>query len=587
MEENKKTSSSQNVKQHHNDKNKINNNKSGENKNSIPTYIYALGGVGEVGKNMYVFEEGDDLWIVDAGIMFSGDDHAGTEGIIQSYEQLRKNQHKIKGLIITHGHEDHIGAIPYLLKMVRIPVIYAPKMAGELIKHKVRDKAPGLRANIKLINNQSKLKSNKFSISFFNVNHSIPDSLGVCFETKNGRIVESGDFKFDLSPVGDSADFSKMAQLGDKGITLLMSDSTNALVPGFSLSEKDVAEKLIKIINNIEGRIIIASFASNIFRVKSIIEAATKANRKILVLGRSMERGVTIARRIKYINVDPRNIVEGSVAKKMNDKDLLVLCTGSQGEELAALSRMARGSHKEIKLRNTDTVIFSSSPIPGNFLSVDSVINNIIKKEATVIVNSDENKVHASGHGAREEQKLMLNLMKPKFFFPIHGEYRMLAEHSKTAQICGVPEKNIFVLNNGSRIKVLNKQVSLAGSVPWDDVFIDGKDIGGATSKIMSDRKRLGKHGVVSLVVGIDTKSSTIIQKPKLVTKGCFKFIDNKELIKTIEESTETKLKEYFASGERITFNGIKEAVKSNAEEVIFQEKKREPIVIPVILSKF
>jgi ribonuclease J len=517
--------------------------------------------------------------------MFTGAEHAGTEGVIQSYEHLQKNQKKIKGLIITHGHEDHIGAIPYLLRLVRIPVIYAPKIAGELIRHKLRDKSPGTRANIKPINNKTVLKSHNFSITFFNVNHSIPDSLGVCLETKNGRIVETGDYKFDLSPVGEPADFSKMSQIGDRGVTLLMSDSTNSLVEGFSISESDVAVNLDKIISKVEGRLIIASFASNIYRVKSIIEMGIKHGRKIAVYGRSMDRGVTIARRIKYINVAPSNIVDGRVAKKMDDNKVLIVCTGSQGETLAALSRISEGRHKEVKVKPNDTVIFSSSPIPGNFLSVEGVVNRLIKLGANVIQNSDGINVHASGHGAREEQKLMLSLMRPKFFMPVHGEYRMLAAHIETAKLCGVNPRNTFIMNNGARLKLVKGHVSLAGSIPADDVFIDGKDVGGVTGKIVTDRKRLGKHGAISLVVGINSKTNSIIQKPKLTTKGCFKYTDNLDLVKKLEDLTETKLKEYFDSSQKITFSGIKDVVRSNVEEAIFQEKKREPIVVPVILS--
>ena len=562
------------------------NNKKGKSGNTIPTYIYALGGLGEVGKNMYVLEEGNDLWIVDAGIMFSGDDHAGTEGIIQSYEQLQKNQHKIKGLIITHGHEDHIGAIPYLLRTIRIPVIYAPTMAAELIKHKMRDKSPGTRANIKVVNNGSKLKSHNFNISFFNVNHSIPDSMGVNFESKNGRIVTTGDFKFDLSPVGSPADFAKISALGEKGITLLLGDSTNSMVPGFSVSESDVAKSLDKIIKKVKGRLIVASFASNVFRVKSILELAIKYNRKILVYGRSMERGVTIARRIKYINVPPTSVIDGRTAKKINDEEVLIVCTGSQGETLAALNRMSERRHKEVKITPNDTIIFSSSPIPGNFLSVEGVINRLVKMGATVIENSPTTVVHASGHGAREEQKLMLSLTKPKHFMPVHGEYRMLVEHAATAQQCGIKKENIFITKNGGRVQVLNGRVSFAGNVPADDVFIDGKDVGGVTGKIVSDRRRLGKHGVVSLVVGINTKTNTIIDKPKLITKGCFKYSDNKEFVNQIENSTLEKLNEYFKSDEKITFSGIKDVVRSYIEQKVFEEKKREPIVVPVILSK-
>lgn len=554
--------------------------------NKIPTYVYALGGIGEVGKNMYVVEEGDELWIIDAGIMFSNTEIAGTEGIIQSYEHLYENKHKIKGLIITHGHEDHIGGIPYLIRSLRIPLIYAPRIATKLIQTKIRDKAPGRRYKMQVIDNASFINSNNFKITFFNVNHSIPDCLGISFNSKrNGTIVTTGDFKFDLSPIGDSADFYRMSRLAHEGVTLLLSDSTNSLSSGFSISEKIVAKNLDDIIGNANGRIIIASFSSNIYRIKSIMEIAIKYNRKIAIFGRSMERNAEISRKMKYIEVGNEHFVKEKEIKKINDKDLLIICTGSQGESLAALSKISNKKHKSISIKQSDIVIFSSSPIPGNLLAVEKVVNKLVKQGATVIENEDQGSIHASGHGYKEEQKLMLSILKPKYFFPIHGEYRMLLEHSETAKIVGIPEEKIFIGSNGYRLKVLNGIVSQSGTVPADNIYIDGKDIGGVTDKTISDRTKMGKHGVVSITIGIDARESKITYDPILISSGCFNVKENKDIIQIIQDSTKDVTKKYFNSGEKITFSGIKNIIRSNVEELVFKYKKREPIVVPVILS--
>ena len=411
------------------------------------TSIVALGGLGEVGKNMYVIHHEKELLIIDAGVMFPEDDLMGIDYVIQDVSYLKEHEKEIKALIITHGHEDHIGGITFLLQNVKIPVIYAPGIAVSLIKNKLEDAHLNYQA-LEAYKKDSVLKFKHFTVEFINTTHSIPDSFAVVIHTPQGTIFETGDFKFDLTPIGPMADLHKIAKIGSQGVKLLLSDSTNALSEGFSKSESCVDETLNDIISRHYGRVIIATFASNIYRIKHIVETCRKNNRQIVTFGRSMETSIDIALNNGLIK-DKSIFIDANKAKSLKRNEVCILCTGSQGEPLAALSRIANGVHKQISLLNDDLVVFSSKPIPGNAASINRVINKLYLKGVKVFTYEEFSDIHTSGHAKQEELKLMLRLVKPAYFMPMHGEYRMLMAHKSLAEDCGIPSDHVFICKNG------------------------------------------------------------------------------------------------------------------------------------------
>ncbi len=551
--------------------------------NVPPMLVYALGGLGEVGKNMYVFEQGTEIWIVDSGIKFASDT-VSVEGIIPSFEYLERNKKRIKGLIITHGHEDHIGSVPHLLNAVDIPNIYAGKIAAGLIWNKVRERGIP-KPKINIINNKFKINTLNFDISFFNVNHSIPDCYGVTFKSKHGTVVNTGDFKFDFTPVGTRADLNKMAALGQNGVDLMLSDSTNAGVEKFSNSEMDVREALDELFEEAKGRIIIATFASNVYRVREIITTAVKHNRKIVINGYSMDKVVDIARRIKYINAPDELFMDLRQFKKYDQDDVVIISTGTQGEPNAGISKMADGRHKEVKLKQDDTVIFASSAIPGNYEAVEKVTNKLIKSGVKVIDNKKVPKVHASGHGGNQEQLLMFNLLRPRYFFPVHGETAMQVKHGQTAVKTGVNKKNVFILSNGQRLKLERGEVSLYDAVPAEDIYVDDTNLRGQSHKIIANREKMSQNGVMSITIAIDSTKNEFIAPPRAEIKGIFHAESNGSILEQVENEVVKDLNSYWNSGEKITFKGIKEVVRTTGERVIFDVRRLSPIVIPVVLN--
>ena len=441
------------------------------------TLICALGGLGEVGKNMYVVTDEDEIFIIDCGVKFPEENLLGIDYVLADYTHLKGLEDKIKGLIITHGHEDHIGGIPFLLQNINIPVIYAPNIAERLIRNKLEErnvKAPKFIP----VNEDLHIKTKRFNIEFFTTTHSIPDSFGMAITTKNGTIVETGDFKIDLTPIGPVANLGKMAAIGNKGVTLLLSDSTNALVPGFSNSESIVDEALGEIFaENRHTRIILATFASNIYRLTHIVQTCRENNRKIVTFGRSMVTNIEIAKQCGYIK-DDGIFITSEEANKMKPENVCLLCTGSQGEPLAALSRIANGVDRNITLMKEDVVIFSSSPIPGNALSINRIINKLYLKGAKVYTNTSEYDVHTSGHAKQEELKLLIRLIRPKYFMPMHGEYRMLKSHANLGVLCDIPEENTFVLQNGDILAIKDGKVYRKNKVYINDIYVDGTRVG-------------------------------------------------------------------------------------------------------------
>ena len=550
--------------------------------NKDETYVFALGGLGEVGKNMYCIMHEEEIIIIDAGVMFPEDNLPGIDYILADYTFLKQNESKIRGLFITHGHEDHIGAIPYLVSNVNIPVIYAPKVATELIKKKLEDRSIPF-TNLVIIDDKTKIDFKHFSIDFFRTTHSIPDSYGLRIKTPQGNIVETGDFKFDLTPIGPMSDLSKMARIGDEGVKLLMSESTNALVPGFSQSENAVDEALGDIFRNCTGRIILATFASNIYRLVHIIETCKKNNRKIVAFGRSMVNNIEIAKSCSLIT-DKTVIISADEAKKLAPENLCILVTGSQGEPLAALSRIANGIDSNVTLMPEDTVIFSSSAIPGNALSINRVINKLYLKGAKVYTTSDDVNIHTSGHGRQEELKLLLRLMKPQYLMPIHGEFRMLQAHTKLAKECGIPEENTFIMDNGDVLALTSEGVKRVKSIPINDIYVDGKRIGDIGSSIIRDRKIMSKDGVLVVILNIDKNKKALMIDPNITTRGFVVVNDNQELITSIQNKVKLVCDQELKKA-NYSSTDLKNRIILEINSYIIELTGRRPIIMPVIFE--
>jgi len=552
------------------------------NNNNETTSIVALGGLGEVGKNMYVVTHNNEIIIIDAGVMFPEDDLLGIDYVIQDISYLKQNESKIKGLVITHGHEDHIGGISFLLNSVHIPKIYASKIASDLIVKKLVDRSINYD-NIEIVTEDSIIKTKYFTIEFVSTTHSIPGSFAVVIRTPNGTIFETGDFKFDLTPIGPVADIHKMAKIGSEGVTLLLSDSTNALSEGFSKSESSVDEALNDIVSKHYGRVIIATFASNIFRIKHIVETCRKNNRKIIIFGRSMETSIELAVNNGLIE-DKTIFIDNNAAKGLKKNEICILCTGTQGEPLAALSRIANGVHKQITLMPDDLVVFSSSPIPGNAASINRVINKLYLKGVKVYTNKTFNDVHTSGHAKEEELKWMLRIIKPKYFMPMHGEYRMLKQHGEIASACGIPKENIFICKNGDVINLNKEVVSRGEIVKSGDIYVDGSRIGDIGSQVIKDRKLMSSDGILVTILNINTMTRKLLIKPNVTTRGFIMVNENPELINKIERKITEVVNKFLASN-AYNYTDLKNQIILELYPFINELTGRRPIILPVIME--
>lgn len=551
------------------------------NNNEKVTTIFALGGLGEVGKNMYVVQHEDEIIIIDAGVMFPESELLGIDYVIQDVTYLKQNEDKIKALFITHGHEDHIGGITFLLQNINIPVIYAPRIASDLIKNKFYDRNIGYK-NLEVYDKDSVFKYKYFEISFVTTTHSIPDSFAIVIRTPNGIIFETGDFKFDLTPIGPMADIHKMAALGSEGVKLLLSDSTNALSPGFSASESCVDEALSDVFARHNSRIILATFASNIYRIKHIVETCRKNNRKIVTFGRSMETAKEIALKNNLIT-DKTIFIEANEAKNLKKHEICILCTGSQGEPLAALSRIANGTHKQIELMPDDIVVFSSSPIPGNRASINRIINKLYLKGVKVYTNTELSDIHTSGHAKQEEQKWMLRIIKPEYFMPMHGEYRMLKTHGDLAIDCGIPKENIFICKNGDTVELTKDGARLGKRVQAGDVYVDGSRIGDIGSVVIKDRKLMSQDGILVTILNINPITRELLIKPNITTRGFVLVNENTGLINKIEN----KVTEIVNRTIKNSYNYIdlKNQIILELNPFINELTGRRPIILPVIME--
>lgn len=548
--------------------------------------VFALGGLGEVGKNMYCIEYLNQIFIIDSGILFPDEHLLGVDYVIPDYQYLIENQEKIVGLFITHGHEDHIGGIPFMLKKVRIPKIYAAGVAIELIKNKLQEykdiKVPQI---IEFKAHYKYTFKGDVELSFIRMCHSIPDSYAFVFKTPLGNIVTTGDFKIDLTPLGPGTEFDKLANLGQEGVLLLMADSTNACVEGNTQSERRIGESIRELFTHIDSRIIVATFASNIYRVQQIVEASVINNRKVAIFGRSMKKTIEVGQQIGYIKAPKSAFIEDTELNQYKPEELTLLCTGSQGEPLAALSRVASGTHKQIKLIPGDTVIFSSSPIPGNQEGVNKTINLLFKAGANVITHSPMTDTHTSGHASQNDLKLMQTLLKPKHFMPVHGEYRMQKVHAMLSIECGCKPENTFILENGDVLALSKYGARISGHVQAGDVYIDGDTIGDIDTSIVKERKTLSEDGLFSVVLTIDVKKRRVILDPQIVSRGFIYMKDNEALTHDFAKKAKDYVNKQFETHDSVNLLSLKNGLIDYLSKIIRDATDRNPIIIPIFMQ--
>ncbi len=552
---------------------KLNNNELG---------LFALGGLSEVGRNCYCLQYKDEIVIIDFGGLFPDDSLLGVDLVIPDMDYLKKNQEKIIGVVITHGHLDHIGGLGYLLDEVDIPVIHANGLSEGLIKKQIGERRS--EKVLKHFDEDDHIKSKFFDITFYRTNHSIPDSFAVIVNTPVGTIVHSGDFKFDFTPIGPMTNFSKMVNTADAGVLCLLSDSTNALQPGFTMSEKKVGNSIKNLFGNVEGRVIVASFASNIHRVKQIIEASIENNRRVGIFGRSMESTIKVGREMGYINAPNETFITPKELKSMPNNEVTILCTGSQGEPMAALSRIASGTHNYINIIPGDTVIFSSSPIPGNKYYVNQTINKLFKRGANVIKNNPLTDTHTSGHAGQGEQKLLFSLIRPKHFVPIHGEYHMLHQHRLTAIECGVKEENTHILANGEVLAFSKKGTRRAGKINADDIYVKGRTVNEISNAVLRQRKLISENGFLTVVLTISKRKKQLLGQPLVVSRGFIYMKDNEEITKRIKKLSKDIAQNFIETEKQLKKDNLESVLSESITNLVFELTERSPMVIPLVM---
>ena len=550
---------------------------------SSPLKIIPLGGLLEVGKNITVFEYENEIIIVDCGLAFPEDDMLGVDLVIPDISYLEKNKDKIKGLVITHGHEDHIGAIPYLLKQINVP-IYATKLTAGLIKNKLEEHKLLKSTKLKIVKQGEKINLGKMKVEFIRSCHSIPDSVALAIHTPVGIIVHTGDFKVDYTPIdGEKMDFGRLAELGNKGVLALLSDSTNSERKGFTMSERTVGTVLDKLFLNCTKRIVVATFASNVHRVQQIVNSAVKYGRKVAVCGRSMINVIKTAVELGYMNVPENTFIDIDIIKNYTDEQLVILTTGSQGEAMSALTRMASGEHKKVEITPNDLVIISANPIPGNEKYVSKVIDDLMQIGAEVVYSSLAD-VHVSGHACQEEQKLMLSLVRPKYFLPVHGEYRQLMAHAKTAVQVGIPPENIFIMNNGRVMELTENSAKMTGVVQSGKILVDGLGIGDVGNIVLRDRQHLSQDGLIVVVLTMDSATGEVVSGPDIISRG---FVYVKESENIMDEVKRTVQRELYKCEEKgiKDWSSIKSNLKDGLRDYVFAKTKRNPMILPIIME--
>lgn len=547
--------------------------------------IFALGGLGEIGKNMYVVQYEDEIIVIDAGLKFPEEEMLGIDLVIPDVSYLTDNKEKVKAIILTHGHEDHIGGLSYVLKELNVPV-YGTKLTLGLVASKLKEAQILNESSLNLINNETELNIGIFKISFFKTNHSIPDSVGVVVDTPEGVIVHTGDFKFDLNPVNNqAADIHKMAELGKRGVLALLSDSTNAEREGYTGSERQVGEQLNEVFRKAQQRVIVATFASNIHRVQQVIDAAEMYDKKVAIVGRSMVNVVNIGIELGYLNVPEGMIVDVEEINKLPADRVVILSTGSQGEPMSALTRMARSTHRKLDILPGDTVVISATPIPGNEKYVSRTVDQLFRIGANVIYGpGSQTGVHVSGHASQEELKLMLNLIRPKYFIPIHGEYRMLKLHSDLAVSVGVPQENVFVLDNGDTVEITNGNARYGPKVTVGNVLIDGLGVGDVGNIVLRDRKLLSQDGILVVVVTISKQNSTILSGPDIISRGFVYVRESEELLEEANRLVTQTLQKLMTENVN-EWSSLKTSVKEVLGRFLYEQTRRRPMILPIIME--
>lgn len=544
--------------------------------------VIPLGGLEEIGKNLTALEYGNDIMLIDCGMSFPDDDMFGIDVVLPDFTYLVENAKKIRGIVITHGHEDHIGAIPYLEKKINVP-IWATRLPLGLIKNKLDEH--GLKCRLHPIEAGDKIRLGVFNVETIRTTHSIADSICLCIDTPVGKLFHSGDFKVDYTPVdGEPIDLGKLAEIGREGVLLMMCESTNAVRPGFTKSEKVVGEALGDIFRAAKKRIIVASFSSNVHRIQKIIDNAVACHRKVAVSGRSMVNVVTLAIELGYLSIPKGTLVDINRTKNIPDKQLVIITTGSQGEPMSALARMAANEHRAIKIKKGDTVVLSSNPIPGNEKLVSNIVNELFELGADVIY-SDIAETHVSGHACQEELKLIHSLIKPKYFMPVHGEYRHLKAHADLAMDLGMPEKNIFIMQNGDCLQLSQSRARVIKEVTHADaVMVDGLGVGDVGNIVLRDRRLLSESGLIIVVASIDRATRKVVSGPDLISRGFVYVRENEDLMEQARKVTEKSL-EKCSSAKNKDWNTMKNAVRDDLRKFIFSKTGRTPMIMPIFME--
>jgi ribonuclease J len=554
-------------------------------KNIEKLSIFALGGVGEIGKNMYVVQYGNDIVVIDSGLKFPEEDMLGIDIVIPDITYLLENRDKVRGILITHGHEDHIGGLPYVLKHLNVPV-YGTRLTLGLIEVKLREANMLGETKRIVITADSELQLGCMKATFFRTNHSIPDSVGICLETPEGLVVHTGDFKFDQTPVNNQyADVHRMAEIGSRGVLALMSDSTNAERPGYTGSERMVGKELEEVFRRAKQRVVVATFASNVHRIQQVIDAAEATRRKLTVIGRSMVNVVNIASELGYLHIPDGMLIEPEEVNKLAADRVVILSTGSQGEPMSALSRMARSNHKKVDIMPGDTVIISATPIPGNERYVGRTVDELFRIGAEVIYGpGSASGVHVSGHGSQEELKLMLNIMKPKYFIPIHGEYRMLRHHALLAESVGVEPDNIFIVDIGDTVEIQNGVARKGPKVPCGNVLIDGLGVGDVGNIVLRDRKLLSQDGILVVVVTLSKQDGKILSGPDIISRGFVYVRESEGLLDEANKIVSTTLNRLMIDNVN-EWASLKTHVKETLGRFLYEQTRRRPMILPIIME--